>query len=241
MRNQSQATATTQRRYERQAALFDLSELAVELLAFRALRRRLWARVAGGPILDVGAGTGKNIPHYPQDSRVVALDLSPRMLNRAVGRARRLGREVDFVLADAQHLPFRDGAFAAAVATFVFCSVPDPIAGLEETRRVVRDNGRLQFLEHVRAANAVIGWLMDRLNPIAVRLTGAHINRDTVANVEEAGIALASVESRGLGILKLVEGTPEPTLSTSQSDAASGGPRHSTRRELPLGAGGSKA
>jgi ubiquinone/menaquinone biosynthesis C-methylase UbiE len=114
---------------------------------------------------------------------------------------------VDLVLADAQHLPFPDSAFDAAADTFVFCSVPDPIAGLQEMRRVVRDGGRIHLLEHVRAANPVFGRLMDLANPIAVRMSGANINRDTVSIVAKAGIALDDVESRGLGIIKIVRGS----------------------------------
>ncbi|KKK97780.1 hypothetical protein LCGC14_2649340 [marine sediment metagenome] len=72
---------------------------------------------------------------------------------------------------------------------------------------MVRDDGRVHLLEHVRAGNPIIGWLMDLANPIAVRLSGANINRDTVSNVAKAGIALDSVESRSLGIVKLVRGS----------------------------------
>ena len=204
--SEDEATATAQRRYDRQAALFDLTELPLELLVFRGLRRRLWGQIEGHRVLEIGVGTGKNVPFYPTKGRVVALDLSPRMLQKAVARAGRLGRQPDFVLADAQHLPFQDGAFEETASTFVFCSVPDPVAGLQEARRVVRDGGRLNLLEHVRAPNSLLGWLMDRLNPIAVRLTGANINRDTVANVEKADIEVDSVESKGLGIIRLIRG-----------------------------------
>ncbi len=200
-------TARTQKRYDRQADLFDLFEAPVELVAFKRLRKRLWGEVSGSTVLEVGVGTGKNMPYHPQGARVVAVDLSPRMLRRAASRARRLGRAVDLVLADAQQLPFRDDAFDAAAATFVFCSVPDPVLGLQEVRRVVRDSGRVHLLEHVRARNPVIGRLMDLANPVAVRLSGANINRDTVSNVAKAGIALDDVESRGFGILKLIRGS----------------------------------
>ncbi len=200
-------TARTRSRYDRQAALYDLMEAPVERLVFARLRRKLWNDVGGGTTLEVGIGTGKNMPYHPQGVRIVAVDLSPRMLRRAASRARRLGRAVDLVLADAQHLPFRDGAFAAGAATFVFCSVPDPVAGLRELRRVVRKDGRMRLLEHVRAANRVVGRMMDLLNPMAVRLTGANINRDTVSNVANAGITLDTVESRGLGLLKLIRGS----------------------------------
>ncbi len=203
----SNESLATRRRYDRQAALYDVMEAPVEALMFKRLRRRLWSDVRGALVLEIGAGTGKNVPHYPEDTRAVAVDISPRMLRRAAGRARRLEQSVDLILADAQHLPFRDNAFDTAVATFVFCSVPDPIAGLKEVRRVVQDGGSVHLLEHVRAGSPVIGSLMDLANPIAVRLSGANINRDTVSNVEKASIALNAVESHGFGILKLIRGS----------------------------------
>jgi ubiquinone/menaquinone biosynthesis C-methylase UbiE len=197
---------TAQRRYDRQASTFDLMEWPIERLALGRLRRRLWSEVAGTMVLDVGAGTGKNLPYHPEGARTVAVDISPGMLERAARRAQRQGRDMDLILADAERLPFRDGAFDEAAATFVFCSVPDPVAGLREVRRVVRDGGRIHLLEHVRAGNPVLGRLMDLVNPIAVRLSGANINRRTVSNVEKAGIGLDAVESR-LGIVKLVRGS----------------------------------
>ena len=204
---ESEESLTTQRRYDRQATLYDVMEVPFELLAFGRLRPRLWGEVDGAVVLEIGVGTGKNIPHHPDSARTVAVDISPRMLQRAARRVERLDRDVDLVLADAQHLPFRDNAFDAVADTFVFCSVPDPIAGLQEVRRVVRDGGRVHLLEHVRAANPVLGRLMDLANPIVVRMTGANINRDTVSNVAKAGMALDNVESRGLGIIKLIRGS----------------------------------
>jgi ubiquinone/menaquinone biosynthesis C-methylase UbiE len=210
---ETEGSLTTQRRYDRQATLYDVMEVPVEILAFKGLRKRLWSEVQGALVLEVGVGTGKNLPYHPDDTRSVAIDISPRMLRRADRRARRLGRAVDLVLADAQHLPFRDGAFDAAADTFVFCSVPDPIAGLREVRRVVRDGGRVHLLEHVRARNPIVGRIMDLANPVAIRMTGANINRDTVSNVAEAGLELDDVQSRGLGILKLIRGSAGHELS----------------------------
>jgi ubiquinone/menaquinone biosynthesis C-methylase UbiE len=201
---------TTQRRYDRQAALFDLMEAPIEALVFGGLRRRLWSDVRDSRVLEIGVGTGKNMPYHSEGTRAVAVDISPQMLRRAASRARRLERDVDLVLADAQHLPFRDGAFDAAAATFVFCSVPEPVNGLQEVRRVVRDGGRVHLLEHVRARNPIVGRLMDLANPIVVRLSGANINRDTVSNVGKADIALDTVDSRGFGILKLIRGSAGP-------------------------------
>ena len=201
-----EATSLTQKRYDRQAGLFDFWEAPIEALGFKRLRKRLWSEVHGARILEVGVGTGKNLPYHPEGSRRVAVDLSPGMLRRAARKADRLGRDVDLVLADAQRLPFRDGAFDAAAATFVFCSVPDPVLGLREVRRVLRQEGSVHLMEHVRSRNPIMGKLMDLVNPVAVRLMGANINRDTVGNVARAGIAAGSVESRGLGIVKLIRG-----------------------------------
>ena len=212
-------TVRTQKRYDRQAAVYDLTEAPMELVAFGRLRRRLWADVNGDVVLEVGVGTGKNLSFHPEGARVVAVDLSPRMLRRAASRARRLGKDVDLVLADAQQLPFCDDAFDAAAATFVFCSVPDPVAGLQEVRRVVCEEGRVHLLEHVRARNPVIGQLMDLANPIAVRLTGANINRDTVSNVSRAGITVDAVESR-FGLVKLIRGHPSEAASPGDRAAA---------------------
>ena len=217
-------TARTQARYDRQAGRYDLMEAPAEFLAFRRLRRRLWADVYENTVLEIGVGTGKNLAYHPRGGRVVAVDLSPRMLRRAADRARRLGKGIDFVLADVQRLPFRDGAFDVAVATFVFCSVPDPVAGLEEVRRVMRDEGRVNLLEHVRARCRVMGWLMDRVNPIAVRLTGANINRDTVSNVTRAQIAVDGVDSRWFGLIKLIRGAVrgQPFQAASRESGRSG-------------------
>lgn len=206
MNEAERATSQTKERYDRQAGLYDFWEAPIELLAFRRLRRRLWREVGRKSVLEIGVGTGKNLPYHPEGARSVAVDISPRMLRKAATRAQHLGLDVDLVLADAQRLPFRDDAFDAAAATFVFCSVPDPVLGLREVSRVVRSGGGVHLLEHVRATNPVAGRLMDLANPLWVRMTGANINRDTVGNVARAGITLDSLESRGFGILKLIRG-----------------------------------
>jgi phosphatidylethanolamine/phosphatidyl-N-methylethanolamine N-methyltransferase len=198
----------TRRRYDRRARSYDAAEWLPERLAFGRLRRRLWGAVEGARCLEIGVGTGKNLPFHPEGARVVALDISRPMLTRAARAARRRSHEVDFVQADATRMPFRPGVFDAAAASFVFCSVPDPVAGFGEVKRVLAPGGRLHLAEHVRSPWRPLGWLMDRVNPLVVRVSGANINRDTRANLSRAGFELDVDERRMGGILLLMRGRP---------------------------------
>ncbi len=105
---------------------------------------------------------------------------------------------------DVQHLEFPDRTFDAVAATCVFCSVPDPVAGLRELKRVVRTGGDIWLMEHVRIDRPVIGTLMDLMNPMMVRMMGANINRQTVENVRRAGLQIVSVENLGGDLVKFI-------------------------------------
>ena len=203
-------TAAIQRRYERQAAVYDLVEGPAELLLNR-WRRRFWGLVpADSRVLEIGVGTGKNLRWHPPHVSVTAVDFSPRMLARATRRTQRPDARPGFALMDAQTLAFADASFDVVVATFVFCSVPDPILGLQEARRALQPNGRLLLLEHVRSGLPVVGRGMDWLNPLTVRLQGVNVNRDTVDNVRRAGFRIVEVDNLFLDIVKLIVAEPAP-------------------------------
>ncbi len=202
------ATSVIQRRYDRQAATFDLAEVVTEVMVSR-WRRRLWDMVpAESHVLEIGVGTGKNLRWHPPGVSVTAIDFSPEMLARAVRKKRTSGLSVELALMDAQAEAFADSSFDVVVATFVFCSVPNPLIGFSEVRRILRPEGRLLLLEHVRSGLPVVGRCMDWLNPVSVRLLGAYINRDTVANVERAGFQVLEVNDLFLDIAKLIIARP---------------------------------
>ncbi len=201
----SRTAVAVRRRYDRIAPVYDFMESLMGPRSLHRWRRRLWGMVSGGRVLEVGVGTGKNMPYYPQGALVTAVDLSPRMLSRAVRRARGLSIPVSFSLMNTEALAFPDNTFDYAVATFVFCSVPDPVAGLRELGRVCKPEGTILLLEHVRAGHPFVGRLMDIANPLAIHVTGASVNRRTVENVRMSGLSLVAVEDLApLGLVKLI-------------------------------------
>ena len=198
-------TETTRRRYNRVAKTYDFEQRLLDLVAFRRLRHKLWSCLGPGSALEVGVGTGASFRCYPRDRKVTAIDLSEEMLRRATRRAQREGVDVDLRVMDAQHLDFPDASFGSVVSCCVFCSVPDPLLGLSEVRRVLRPGGQALFLEHVRSENPVLGRVMDLVNPITVRMSGANINRRTVENIRLAGFKVVREEKHMFGLVRLVE------------------------------------
>jgi ubiquinone/menaquinone biosynthesis C-methylase UbiE len=205
--NENRHTHLTRNRYNRLAFIFDFMEAPVERLRFSSWRNRLRDRIVGRQALEVGVGTGKNLPYYPEDVKITAIDLSPRMLARARKRAEKLNRNFELLEMDVQNLTFPDRFFDTVLATFVFCSVPDPVAGLREMRRVCRPDGRLLLLEHMRPERPIPGFIFDVLNPMVVRMMGANINRRTIDNIRKAGWHIQMEEKLSSDIVRWIEAT----------------------------------
>jgi ubiquinone/menaquinone biosynthesis C-methylase UbiE len=208
MKDAGSASDLTRKRYDRMAFFYDFMEAPVEYLRFASWRKRLANRIAGPRALEAGIGTGKNLAFYPQDVRIDAIDISPRMLARAHKRAHKLNRKVDLQKMDVQQLDFGDRSFDTVFATFVFCSVPDPVMGLRELRRVCKPEGRLLLLEHMRPGNRALGFLFDALNPVVVRMMGANINRRTIDNIQTAGWQIRTEEHLSSDIVRWIEAAP---------------------------------
>ncbi len=193
------------KRYNRLAPYYDGMEAVVEGLLFSRWRKRLWAKVEGEHILEVGVGTGKNFRHYPKDKRLTALDFSPKMLAIAQHKQVQKNINVHLDLMDIERLYYADNSFDTVVATFVFCSVPAPRRGLRELHRVCKPGGQVILLEHVLSANPILAWLMNLLNPLVRAAVGANINRQTVKNVQACGFKQVLVDAQSGDLIKLIQ------------------------------------
>jgi ubiquinone/menaquinone biosynthesis C-methylase UbiE len=168
------------------AALYDRMTAASERAGLAARRRRLLAHARGG-VLEVGAGTGLNLELYPEGiSEIVLVEPEPAMARRLEQRVRALARTARIVRAEAEALPFPDGAFDTLVCTLVLCSVGDPARALSEFRRVLRPEGSLLFLEHVRSDDPGTARLQSRINPVWRFVSnGCNCNRHTLTLIED--------------------------------------------------------
>jgi phosphatidylethanolamine/phosphatidyl-N-methylethanolamine N-methyltransferase len=198
-------SADIKRRYNRIAPYFDGMEAVMEGLFFKSWRKRLWGKVNGHHVLEVGVGTGKNFDYYPKDARITGIDFSEKMLNEARRKRDRKQVKVELDLMDVQCLSFANNSFDTVVASFVFCSVPSPIKGLRELYRVCKPGGQVLLLEHVLSSKPMIADAMNLLNPIVVGLVGANINRQTVKNVQACPFSSVRVDEDSSDIIKLIE------------------------------------
>lgn len=179
-------TQLTRKKYNRSARFYNLTEIPMELSLFRHWRRRLFDNLSGQRVLEIGVGTGKNLKFYPDGLSIVGIDLSEGMMAKAQPIARSKG--IALAQMDAEHLAFADATFDAVVATFVFCSVPDPVVGFKEIRRVLKPGGQVMLLEHVLPENRLLAWIFNRVNNFVVNRSGVHINRETADNFRKAGL-----------------------------------------------------
>ena len=175
-------TEIIKKRYNRVASVYDWMDIVIRDKWRKAIYEGL-----KGNILEVGVGTGRNIPFYPVGTYVTGIDFSENMLAKAKMRLNKFNANAQLLLMDAQEMDFPDNHFDAVVTTCVFCSVPDPIKGLSEIRRVVKPNGEIRMLEHMRSDQPIMGKMMDVINPLVVGIIGANINRNTINNLKQVG------------------------------------------------------
>ncbi len=185
---------------ERIPWLYDLGMAVTERWGLRRWWRWL-AAGAAGRTLDLGTGTGRNLPLLGGGARPIGVDPHLDSLRRALCRA----PGVPLVVARAEALPFRDGAFETVLSGLVLCSVGDPAAALAEVRRVLSPGGALRLLEHVRAGG-LHGAIQDTVQPAWTWFTGGcHPNRETEQAVEAAGFRVDAATRRARGTMRRLE------------------------------------
>jgi ubiquinone/menaquinone biosynthesis C-methylase UbiE len=180
--------------YERRI-LPHLINLAMNTAGIRDERQRCLERVTGR-VLEIGFGTGLNLPYYPGTvTGLVGVDPSDTSATLAKKRIEAAPFPVEIVGLSAERLPVDDRSVDAVVSTFTMCTIPDVSAALGEVRRVLTPGGHLHFVEHGKADDrAVVRW-QRRLNPVQRRLFGGcHLDRDIAALIEDAGFKIERLE-----------------------------------------------
>lgn len=183
-------------RYDRQISFF-------ERILFGGGREWVCSR-AEGEVLELAAGTARNLPFYPRGIKLTGVELSAEMLAIARARAAVLSHDVDLRLGDVQDLDFPDQSFDTVVCTLGLCTIPDPRRAVGEARRVLRPGGRLLLLEHVRSPSAPVRAVQRMLDPLAVRFEGDHLTREPLQYLEAEGFEIEELERSKWGIVERV-------------------------------------
>jgi ubiquinone/menaquinone biosynthesis C-methylase UbiE len=192
--------------FDRLAGGYDVAMLPLEAALLGRLRRSLIPRVAGR-VLEIGAGTGANLPHYQPGVDLVLSEPSFAMLHRTCGKTEGMSRVC--VRADAQALPFADGIFDAVVGTLVFCTIEHPSWAAREVRRVLAPQGRLYLIEHVRGEAGVVRRLTGAIGPAWHAVTrSCRIDRDTARLLESEGFTLQGAAGHLGGLFVVLEAVP---------------------------------
>ena len=161
-------------RYNRISKVYDLIEKPMEAMMMDNWRKELFKEIEGKKILEVGVGTGKNLQYYSSDKEVTGIDFSEKMLSKAKYRSEHK-ENITLMEMNAENMSFEDNAFDTVVTSCVFCSVPEPVKGLKEIRRVCKNGGKVIMLEHMRSDKPAVGKFMDMVNFIPVHIWGANI------------------------------------------------------------------
>jgi ubiquinone/menaquinone biosynthesis C-methylase UbiE len=206
------------------ALTYDRQMAKVEKTTLRALRESLLAE-AGGDVLEIGGGTGANLPFYrPEAGSLTVTEPDGAMIGRLQRRVREQAPHAKILRAPAEDLPFEDGTFDTVVSTMVLCGVSDQPRALRQLRRVLRPGGQLLFIEHVRSGDPRLARHQDRMNWMCQAVMRCDCNRPTLASVEDAGFAVADIEHLTMAkapsfVSPLIVGSATAPTSAARQDA----------------------
>jgi ubiquinone/menaquinone biosynthesis C-methylase UbiE len=181
-------------RYDRQISFF-------ERILFGDGREWVCSQ-AEGEVLEIAAGTARNLAHYPADVRLTAIELSPEMLAIGKRRTEELGGDAELREGDAQALDFPDESFDTIVCTLGLCTIPDDRQAVREAYRVLRQGGRFLLMEHVRSPSLPVRAVQRLLDPLAVRFQADHMTREPLAHLRTEGFEIERLECSKWGIVE---------------------------------------
>jgi ubiquinone/menaquinone biosynthesis C-methylase UbiE len=181
-------------RYDRQISFF-------ERILFGGGREWVCSQ-ADGEVLELAAGTLRNLPHYPQGVSLTAVELSPEMAAVGRKRAAELGRSVDLRVGDVQKLDLADESFDTVTCTLGFCTIPDTTTAAREAFRVLRPGGRLLMLEHVRSPARAVRGVERLLQPLSLRFMADHLTREPLDYLPGVRFEIDEVERSKWGIVE---------------------------------------
>ncbi len=196
-------TERIQKIFDKQAPKYDQTMSRFERWLFAGNREWVCER-AQGEVLDLAAGTARNLPHYPPDAKLTGIELSTEMAELGRRRADELGREFEMVVGDATDLPFPDESFDTVVCTYGLCTIPDDAAAIHEAKRVLRPGGRILLAEHVRSPNPAVRTIQRIGEPFAHRFGGDHLLREPLDHLADEGFDVDEVRRQKAGWVELV-------------------------------------
>ncbi len=192
----------TREKWDRAAGTFDLMSSRGPEWRWEPAKRKFFSAM-NGKILFLAVGTGLDIPFFPPGHEIVGIDISPRMLEKAQSRADAYEGNLELLEMDVHDLRFEDNTFDQIFTSCTFCSVPNPVKGLESLRRVLKPGGELRMFEHTGSRWFPFNLMMHLMTPLS-RLVGPEMNRPTVENVRRAGFQVREVKNLYLDVVKAI-------------------------------------
>jgi ubiquinone/menaquinone biosynthesis C-methylase UbiE len=184
---------------------YDILMDPLERRGMREIREELVSR-ATGVVLEIGSGTGLNFPYYEHAEEVIAIEPNPQMRSRSMNRRRESRVPIQVMDSGAELLPFADNFFDTAVATLVFCTIPDPKRAFQEISRVCKPDAKVLLLEHVRLDHPVVGKIQDWVTPLWKRVCdGCELNRKTAEVLQQEGFKVIRRQTHCRGLFITLE------------------------------------
>ena len=193
----------TRAKWDKLAPRFDsMASLGAEK-RWKPFKTKLFSNMQG-KILFLALGTGLDIPFFPKEQDITAIDISPKMLDEAQDRIAAYEGTISAEVMDVHEMPFAEGSFDQVFTSCTFCSVPDPVAGLKALHRVLKPGGQLFMFEHTGSKHYPFRQMMDFMTILSEKI-GPSMNRDTVSNVKVAGFEIVEVENLFLDVVKTIK------------------------------------